>query len=186
VAIFFDFRATVRLSSAWKQSGFTGVELKFLSVPCGLFVFALCASLPAISQRAAPVVPALTPENRPFTPALEVGDSLYLSGHLGIDRDTGKPPGNATDEANQVMRSVRSSLEQAGMTMDDLVYVEVYCTDLSLYSVFNKEYVSYFHKPYPARDFIGAKDLLFGAHFEVMGIAVRHAAENKKQPATAP
>jgi 2-iminobutanoate/2-iminopropanoate deaminase len=128
------------------------------------------------------VVPAITVENRPFTPALQVGDTLYLSGHLGVDRKTGKPPANASDEASQVMDSVRASLEQAGMTMDDLVYVEVFCTDLSLYSVFNREYVSYFHKPYPARDFIGAKELLFGAHFEVMGIAVRHGAENKKPP----
>jgi 2-iminobutanoate/2-iminopropanoate deaminase len=163
-----------------------GLGLKFFTVPCGLFVFALCAVLPAFSQQTTPVVPALSVENRPFTPALQVGDSLYLSGHLGLDRKTSKPPTDASEEAKQVMDSVRSSLEQAGMTMNDLVYVEVYCTDLSLYNVFNKEYVSYFHKPYPARDFIGAKDLLFGAHFEVMGIAVRHAAENKKQPATAP
>ena len=63
-----------------------------------------------------------------------------------------------------------------------LVYVEVYCTDLKLYGSFNKAYGSFFHKPYPARDFIGVKDLLFGAHFEVMGIAVRNAAQNKKQP----
>ncbi len=68
------------------------------------------------------------------------------------------------------------------MTMDDLVYVEIFCTDLSLYSTFNKIYTASFHAPYPARDFIGVKDLLFGNHFEVMGIAVRHAAQNKKQP----
>jgi 2-iminobutanoate/2-iminopropanoate deaminase len=39
--------------------------------------------------------------------------------------------------------------------------------------------------PYPARDFIGVKDLLFGAHFEVMGIAVRNASQNKRQPLAA-
>ena len=72
------------------------------------------------------------------------------------------------------------------MTMDDLVYVEIYCTDLSLYATFNKVYAAKFHAPYPARDFIGVKELLFGNHFEVMGIAVRHAAEKKKVPVATP
>lgn len=81
-----------------------------------------------------------------------------------------------------MLASVEKTLKAAGMTMDDLVYVEVYCTDLSLYDIFNRAYSqSFLTKPYPARDFIGVKDLLFGAHFEVMGIAVRHAAEKKKQ-----
>ena len=83
-----------------------------------------------------------------------------------------------------VLRSVEKTLQEAHMSMDDLVYVEIYCTDLKLYPAFNKVYASNFHKPYPSRAFIGVKDLLFGAHFEVMGIAVRSAAQ-KKQPVTA-
>ncbi len=118
--------------------------------------------------------------NRPFSPGVKFGSTVYLSGHLGLDPDTAKPPADPSEEARQVMRSVQTTLQEGGMSMDDLVYVEIYCTDLSLYGAFNKEYVSFFHKPYPARDFIGAKDLLFGAHFEVMGIAVKHASQNKK------
>jgi 2-iminobutanoate/2-iminopropanoate deaminase len=49
----------------------------------------------------------------------------------------------------------------------------------------NKAYASTLKSPYPARDFIGVKDLLFGAHFEVMGIAVRNASQNKRQPLAA-
>jgi 2-iminobutanoate/2-iminopropanoate deaminase len=153
---------------------------RLCKVLCGAALLTAC--LEAVCQQAAPQVPVLTKDGRPFSSALELNDMLYLSGHLGVDQATGKPSNNVSEEAQQVLRSVRQSLEDAGMTMDDLVYVEVYCTDLSLYSVFNKEYVSFFRKPYPARDFIGVKDLLFGAHFEVMGMAVRHAAENKKQP----
>jgi 2-iminobutanoate/2-iminopropanoate deaminase len=126
--------------------------------------------------------PPLTPANRPFSPGLQMGETLYLSGHLGVDPVAGRPSIDASEEARRVMNSVQTTLEQAGMSMDDLVYVEVYCTDLSLYSAFNKEYVSFFHQPYPARDFIGVKDLLFGAHFEVMGMAVHHAATSKTQP----
>lgn len=115
----------------------------------------------------------------PFSPGLKVGGQVYLSGHLGLDPATGKPPADTTEEARMVLRSIQTTLEQGGLSMDDLVSVEIYCTDLSLYSAFNKEYVSFFHKAYPARDFIGVKDLLFGAHFEVMGIAVEHAATAK-------
>lgn len=117
----------------------------------------------------------------PFSPGLQLGDTLYVSGHLGITA-TPKTPVSAEQEATLVLASVEKTLKEAGMTMDDLVYVEIYCTDLSLYSTFNKVYAVKFHAPYPARDFIGVKDLLFGNHFEVMGIAVRHAAQNKNQP----
>ena len=67
------------------------------------------------------------------------------------------------------------ALVQAGMTMDDLVYVQIACTDLSLYDKFNAAYRSYFTtKELPAREFIGAATLLRGGHFELQAIAVRH------------
>jgi 2-iminobutanoate/2-iminopropanoate deaminase len=65
------------------------------------------------------------------------------------------------------------------MTLDDLVYVQIFCTDMSLYQAFNKVYVTAFHQPYPARAFIGVNNLVFGAHFEIMGIAQRGAATHK-------
>jgi 2-iminobutanoate/2-iminopropanoate deaminase len=118
----------------------------------------------------------------PFSPGLQLGDTLYVSGHLGVDPAVGSAPDDSEQEARQVLHSVEVTLKEAGMSMDDLVYVEVYCTDLKLYGAFNKAYASVFKSPFPARDFIGVKDLLFGAHFEVMGIAVRNASQNKRQP----
>jgi len=118
----------------------------------------------------------------PFSPGLTLGDTLYVSGHLGVDPAVGKAPDDPEEEARQVLHSVELTLKEAGMTMDDLVYVEINCTDLKLYGAFNKAYASTLKSPYPARDFIGVKDLLFGAHFEVMGIAVRNASQNKRQP----
>jgi 2-iminobutanoate/2-iminopropanoate deaminase len=60
------------------------------------------------------------------------------------------------------------------MTMDDLVYVQIACTDLSLFDKFNPIYKSYFKTAdYPAREFIGAGSLLRGGHFELQAIAVR-------------
>jgi len=118
----------------------------------------------------------------PFSPGLELGDILYVSGHLGVDPAVGKAPDDPEEEARQVLHSVELTLKEAGMSLDDLVYVEIYCTDLKLYGAFNKAYASTLKSPYPARDFIGVNDLLFGAHFEVMGIAVRNASQNKRQP----
>jgi len=122
-----------------------------------------------------------TASTRAFSPGLKLGDTIYVSGHLGVDASIGKPPADISEEARNVMKSVQATLGEGGLTMDDLVYVEIYCTDLSLYGAFNKQYVTFFHKPYPARDFIGVKDLLFGAHFEVMAIARRHTSHAKKE-----
>jgi 2-iminobutanoate/2-iminopropanoate deaminase len=142
----------------------------------------LCPNTLEAQQPAGSPPPAFNIARLPFSPGLQLGDTLYVSGHLGVDPSVGKPPDDPEEEARQVLRSVEKTLQQANMSMDDLVYVEIYCTDLKLYGAFNKAYASSFHKPFPARDFIGVKDLLFGAHFEIMGIAVRNAAQNKKQP----
>jgi enamine deaminase RidA (YjgF/YER057c/UK114 family) len=140
----------------------------------GLCVLLFAAGL--VAQQAPTSVRSL-----PFSPGLELGDTLYVSGHLGITTAP-KTPVDAEEEARLVLASVEGTLKEAGMGMDDLVYVEIYCTDLSLYSTFNKVYAAKFHAPYPARDFIGVKELLFGNHFEVTGIAVRHAGEKKMVP----
>ena len=58
--------------------------------------------------------------------------------------------------------------------MDDLAYVQISCTDLSLYEKFNAAYKSYFTKDLPAREFIGVASILRGGHFEMQAIAVRH------------
>lgn len=59
------------------------------------------------------------------------------------------------------------------MSMDDLVYVTVYCPDIALYGIFNEVYSAYFSADFPARAFVGSGDLLFGMGFEMQGIAVR-------------
>jgi enamine deaminase RidA (YjgF/YER057c/UK114 family) len=59
------------------------------------------------------------------------------------------------------------------MSMDDLVSVQVFCTDLSLYDAFNGVYRTYFRRGFPARAFIGSGPLLRGARFEINGVAAR-------------
>ena len=121
-----------------------------------------------IEHPSAPKGPAL-----PFSDAVRIGDTLYVAGHIGIDPRTGHAAASPAAEARLVMDGVKHTLERAGFTMDDLVSVTVYCTDLSLYDTFNRIYGGYFHGNHPARAFLGVSKLVRGARFEVQGIAVR-------------
>jgi 2-iminobutanoate/2-iminopropanoate deaminase len=109
-----------------------------------------------------------------FSNAILVGDTLYISGNIGFDPKTHKPPDKIEDEVINLMTSYKNLLAQAGFTMDDLVYVQISCTDLSNYDKFNTIYKSYFSKDLPAREFIGVASILGGGHFEMQAIAVRH------------
>ena len=112
-------------------------------------------------------------DSLPFSDAVMAGNTLYLAGKLGVDPATGRAPDDVEQEIRLVMESVKKTLAAAEMTMEDLVSVQVFCPDLSLYEKFNEIYRSYFAKQFPARAFIGSGPLLRGAHFEVQGIAVR-------------
>jgi 2-iminobutanoate/2-iminopropanoate deaminase len=110
----------------------------------------------------------------PFSDGILAGNTLYLAGRIGLDPKTGKPPAEVEDEIKLMLDSMKGTLTQAGMTMDDLVYVQIACTDLSLFDKFNAIYKNYFTtKDLPAREFIGASSLLRGGHFEMQAIAVR-------------
>ncbi len=107
----------------------------------------------------------------PFSGAVLVGNTLYLSGSLGLER--GEVPEDPADEARNVMNAIKRNVEAAGMTMDDLVYMQIFCSDVSHYQAFNDVYRTFFTKEFPARAFVGAGTLLFNARFEVQGIAVK-------------
>jgi 2-iminobutanoate/2-iminopropanoate deaminase len=109
----------------------------------------------------------------PFSDGVLVGDTLYLAGRIGLDESGKGVPADIEMEARNVMDSVQATLKKAGMGMSDLVYVQVFCPDVSLWERFNAIYGSYFKgNMLPARAFIGSGALLFGAHFEVQGIAI--------------
>jgi 2-iminobutanoate/2-iminopropanoate deaminase len=107
----------------------------------------------------------------PLSAAVAVGNTVYVSGQLGIDPATHQLGADADSEARLAMEAVQRTLQQSGLTTDDLVSVTVYCTDLTLFDRFNAVYRTFFHENYPARAFIGVKDLVRGAHFEIAGIA---------------
>jgi 2-iminobutanoate/2-iminopropanoate deaminase len=99
----------------------------------------------------------------PFSDAVLVGDTLYLAGTVGLDSN-GKPPASAEQEAKLAMDGFK-----------DLVSVQVFCNDFALYDTFNGVYGTYFHQQFPARAFVGVASLIRGAHFELMGVAVKRS-----------
>lgn len=109
----------------------------------------------------------------PFSDAVLVGNTLYLAGRIGVDPKTGRPPDDLEAEIRLALDGMKKTLAEAGMTMDNLVYVQVYCPDLTLYDKFNSVYRTYFAKDSPARAFLGSGPLLRGAHFEIQGIATK-------------
>jgi 2-iminobutanoate/2-iminopropanoate deaminase len=109
----------------------------------------------------------------PFSGAVRVGNTLYLSGDIGIDENQ-RVPDTAEAEARLVLTKIKTTIEQAGMTMDDLVSVQVFCSDVAHYAAFNAVYRTFFTREFPARAFYGVGGpLLFNARFEVQGIAVK-------------
>ena len=109
----------------------------------------------------------------PFSDAVLVGNTLYISGRIGIDPATGLAPASIDEELRLLFDEFEAVLAQASMKMDDLVSVQIFAPDVSLWERFNAVYVKRFSTDLPARAFIGSGPLLKGGRFEMMGIAVR-------------
>jgi len=107
----------------------------------------------------------------PFSSGVLVNGTLYVAGTTAEPEKlaAGMKP---DEEARSIMEQIKQTVESAGMKMADMVSMQVFCTDLDLYNAFNTVYSTYFKDNYPARAFVGTPKLLFGAHFEVTGIAV--------------
>jgi 2-iminobutanoate/2-iminopropanoate deaminase len=111
--------------------------------------------------------------NLPFSDAVLVDGTLYIAGHIGIDPATGVAPPQVERELELLFAGFSSVLNQAGMSWDDLVWVQVFSPDLTLWDRFNAEYVRHFKRDFPARAFLGSAPLLLNGRFEMMGMAVR-------------
>jgi 2-iminobutanoate/2-iminopropanoate deaminase len=109
----------------------------------------------------------------PFSDAVQLGDTVYLSGRIGIDPVTGVAPDDVDAELRLLFDGFEAVLGEADMSMDDLVWVQIYSPDISLWERFNIAYLKRFSKELPARAFIGSGPLLKGGRFEMLGVAGR-------------
>jgi len=115
------------------------------------------------------------PTSLPFSEAVRVGDTLYLSGQIGLAPGTGKlVPGGLEKEAAQTMRNIRTTLETNGFAMTDVVKCTVMLADIAEWAAFNEVYRTFFDPGrYPARSALGTDGLAIGARVEVECIAAR-------------
>ena len=114
----------------------------------------------------------VVPNTLPFSEAVRAGDTLYLSGQVGIKPGTMQlVPGGIREEARQTLENIKSTLEAHGYSMRNIVKCTVMLADISEWATFNEVYKSFFTPPYPARSALGANGLALGARVEVECIA---------------
>ena len=107
------------------------------------------------------------------TQAVRRGDTVYLSGQIPLDPDTGLlVEGDIEAQARRAFDNLRAVCEAAGGTLDDVVRLGLYLTDLDQFARVNQVMSEYFDAPFPARSTIGVASLPRGARFEVDAILV--------------
>jgi 2-iminobutanoate/2-iminopropanoate deaminase len=114
------------------------------------------------------------PNNLPFSEAVRVGNTLYLSGMIGVEPGVMKlVSGGLKAEATQTLDNIKRILELNSYDMSDVVKCTVMLADMSEWGAFNEIYRTYFTGRYPARSALGTNGLALGARVEVECMAVK-------------
>lgn len=123
-----------------------------------------------------PVYHAVTPldgKPLPFSEAVQVGRTLYLSGQIGNLPGTRQlAPGGLSAEAKQTLENIKAVLERHGASLDQVVKCTVFLADIKDWPAFNEVYVQYFRTNLPARSALAVSGLALGARVEVECIAL--------------
>ena len=110
----------------------------------------------------------------PYSQAILSGNTLYCSGQIAINPDTGNlVTENITAETNQVMKNISAVLKAADMTFDNVVKCSIFMIDMSDYSAVNQEYAKYFSENPPAREAVQVSVLPKNVNVEISIIAVK-------------
>lgn len=109
----------------------------------------------------------------PYTPAVLVGNTLYVSGQIALLADGKTMPESVGEQTRVVLDKVKALVEAAGMTMDDVVDTTVLLADMSGYGDMNGVYATYFGEIPPARAAFAVKGLPLNALVEIKAVAVK-------------
>ena len=131
-----------------------------------------CASGTKQSQSVEFLTPYGAP-TRPFSPAVRVGNLLFLSGQIATDASTsgGLVPGGITAETRQVLLNIKDVLERSGSSLDRVVKCTVMMADMAEWPAMNVVYAEFFPRQKPARSALGVNGLALNARVEIECIA---------------
>ena len=110
----------------------------------------------------------------PYSHAVWTGNLLYCSGQAAVDPAAGRLiEGGITEQTTQTFNNLEAVLKDAGLSMDDVIKVNVYLTAMSNFAAMNAVYLTRFNAPYPARTTVAVAELPLGALVEIELIAQR-------------
>lgn len=107
------------------------------------------------------------PKGRPFSPGIVSGDTIYVAGQTGQDLKTGNISDDFEAEVRQTLDNIGLVLKEAGASFDNVVSVNVYLTDMSLFPRMNAVYITYLKEPRPVRTTVGVASLVGKARIEI-------------------
>ncbi|MGQ9426870.1 RidA family protein [Gilvimarinus sp. F26214L] len=108
-----------------------------------------------------------------YSQAVKVNNTVYLSGQIPLNpQSMTLVEGSFADQAHQVFKNLRAVCEAANGTLQDIVKLNIYLTDLGNFATVNEVMAEYFQAPYPARAAVGVKELPKGAQVEADGVMV--------------
>ena len=110
----------------------------------------------------------------PYSQAVEINNTLYISGQLPIDPVSGKIEVTSTElQSEQVVKNIAAILQAAGYTFEDVVKSTVFLSDITNFAGMNEVYKKYYPSACPARSAFAVKDLPMGALVEIETIAAK-------------
>ena len=126
-------------------------------------------------ERSAVTTDRIAPPVGPFSPAIRVGDTVYLSGQVAQDPATGRLiDADATRQTERILTNIEAVLQAAGLSVQDVVKVGVFLTDMGDFQAMNAVYARWFKAPYPARTTVAVAALPLGALVEIDLVARTH------------
>jgi len=105
-----------------------------------------------------------------YSQAVRVDNTVYLSGQIGLDPNTMTLVDGIEAQVHRVFQNLRAVADAAGSSLDDVVKLNIYLTDLAHFTKVNEIMATYFHQPYPARAAVGVASLPRGALVEADGV----------------
>jgi len=137
-------------------------------------MFILIAGYSQTIERKAITAPSAPKVVGPYSHAILAGNTLYVSGQIGINPENGQMDTlNFETEFKRVLTNIEAILKEAGMSWENIVKATIYTTDLKNYKLINTLYGEKFSKDPPARETVQVVALPVGAHVEVSCVAVR-------------